>query len=150
MRSLQVMVEKVEIRPNMNGIVNFKGNPKIATHETKEGIYLYVEGVLKSGQLVNFFTDQTIIKKSTGRYVFQRLEVNPGGFFVEKPGEIIGHDEERVKENGKTKIIPSWIEDKTKIIPTINVGDSIAISYTVSEIKFEYHLLKNVQLLPNL
>ena len=144
MKTLQIFIEKIEIRPNMNGIINFKPNPKVNLHETKEGLYLYVEGVLKSGKKVNFFTDQTIIKKSTGKFVFQRLEQNPGNFFMEEEGEIIGHDE--TYEN--KKIIPSWIEDKTVIIPKIKVGDTIAVSYTEHELKFDFYLLKNVQLLP--
>jgi len=141
---IRILIEKLEIRPNMANIPPFIEKKFERTHINFEGVYLYCEGKTNNGKLIHFFTEQCVIKKCTGVEKYERIDKNPGNFFHEEVGEIIGHEKQII---GK-KVIYPYIEDCTKVIPLIKIGDLIVLNFTDSKEVYESNLLLNVELLP--
>lgn len=143
METIAITVTKVEKRDSNFGITNFKAPKYVRVHHTTNGYCLYVEGVTEDGKKIHFFTPQAEITNCDGMMHWSKLTKNTGNFFKEIKGELIGHNS---PFKGDT-IMPICIEDTTEILPSITIGDSVAISYKSEEQKYGQLRLKTVRLI---
>ncbi len=141
---LKILITKIEVRNSDKGIVNFPPNFALRNRITKKGVCLFIEGITEKSNTVYFFTEQAIILKSRGYDNYEKLEVNFGSWFKLEHGEISDYKE--TKEKNKLMFIGRI--DYSKVVPALEPGTIITISYTETEKMFEVVNLKNVTLIP--
>lgn len=90
---------------------------------------LLVNGTLEDGRQVYFFSPSAEILTGSGFVNYEELKTNGKGFFKQVKGKVEGHENSLHYKGSSTPA--ASINDTSEIVPTIEEGDEIEISFRV-------------------
>lgn len=97
----------------------------------QKGIALLINGELQDGTKVYFFTPKTVLNCATGMLNYTSID-GESDWFKESKTEFVGHKNPlHYKGSNEMSVC---IEDKTEIIPTVEEGETIKISFKIKRI----------------
>jgi len=117
-----------------------KGSPYVSHHYKAKS--LLIKGTME-GELVSFFTPSVVISVGEGFINYEELE-SQNGWYKKVEGTMKGHKGDPMFDGGKGPNIA--IEDTSKIVPAVKVGDVIEIKYLPKGSYKGIKTIKNVKL----